>query len=719
MGMRAHSMPEPLAREIQFASFKSGVTVYIVLSFMAAIATITVIVALIPLDRPIARIWVAIQAIQYGIIAVSAIVARSKLRTRTLTLRWIYTRMLVPTLIAGILWGTLPAVSVPEPLERLYLTAAVAGMFSAIGFFWPFGTWPLSTLFTASVLTCVVITVFEYDPAGGPMFAVLAALLLITLITLSGLAAHALAHTTCDSVIAKERQQSIDLLLRDQERRGLDFLWETDEDLRFGPIPTRMAQAARGDPRVEQGEPILTLIEDPTIVARIRNRQPFDTNVKTSGPDGEGELRLSARPKAMHATKVGYRGIGTDAATARAAAEAERIQERLDTMVALTGGLAHDFNNQMATVLGAVELACLDTGIAEPTKNLLQRAAEACLRTRRVTSDLVVASGHSTTYEAAPFELVSTVSEVVDDVAALYPDIVIDVRARTAVWVDSDKSQYMRAVRNLVENGCHAVLDSSQEPGKPRRVTVIVGNSTSTVRPLSVTEVIDTGPGFSPELELALFDPFFTTRRAVGGTGLGLSTARGFAHQANGSLTAHNTGSGARFELLIPSIPAPFEEWNGIDERATRDYTPKIDGLVLVIEDDESVALNVRGLLQTLGARVETASDVATAIGQFSDRISEFECVISDLALPDGEGFDIIAAFRQRDPDLRAIYMSGYTHTLLGNLSPELRFPFLQKPFSARELIESLRAIGVGVPTSHQEPSELDWYDRVPNVELH
>ncbi len=707
-GLLAKSLPETLAREIQLATFNSCVTVYTVLSIMASGATVTITVALVPLDEPLARLWVVVHVAEYLLIWTNAFRARRKLTRRTLTIRDVYLMWTPPVVLAGLLWGSLPLVAGPEPLSRLYLTAAVAGMFSAVGFFWPFGIWPLSTLFAGLTLGGTVLTIVEFDPDGSPMFSVLAVLLLATLITLSGLAAHALARYTSDSVIARERQQSIDLLLHDHDRRGLDFLWETDDDLRFGPIPGRMTLAARGDPRVQQGQPILNLIDDPEVIGRIKERQAFDTNVTTSGPDGEGELRLSARPKPMRAARVGFRGIGTDAATARAAVEAERMQERLDTMVALTGGLAHDFNNQMATVVGAVELACLDDGIADSTRNLLQRAAEACMRTRRVTSELVAASGHSTTYEAAPFELVDAVQQIVDDVASLYPKVTIEVRSESTVWVHSDKSQYMRAVRNLVENGCHAVLDAPPELGQPRQVTVTIEHTPSATNPVSVTEVADTGPGFKPEHEDAIFNPFFTTRRAAGGTGLGLSTARGFAHQANGSLSAHNSERGARFRLQVPSIPAPLSEPAEPDEDLGDEYIPRIEGLVLVVEDEDGVALNVIGLLENLGATVETAADVASAIGGFTERVAELECVISDLALPDGEGFEVIAALRQRDPSLKAIYMSGYTQTLPSTVAPELRCPFLQKPFSTVELVESLRAAGVGVPEFVDVTGDVD-----------
>ncbi len=710
MGMQATSLPQPLAREIQLATFRSGVTVYTVLAVMAAGAAVTVTVALIPLNEPVARLWTAVHAVEYLLIWLAAYSARSRLRRRTLTLRGLYLTWTPPAIIAGLLWGSLPYVAGPEPLSRLYLTAAVAAMFSAVGFFWPFSIWPLGTLFAGVTLGGIVITVLEFDPADAPMFAVLAVLLLVTLTTLSGLAAHGLARTTCDSVTAKEQRQAIDLLLHDHERRGLDFLWETDDDLRFGPIPNTMANAARGDPRVRTGQPILNLIDDPQVIEHIKNRRSFDTNVITSGPDGEGELRLSARPKPMRAARVGYRGVGTDAATARSAAEAQRMQERLDTMVALTGGLAHDFNNQLATVLGAVELACLDKGIANSTKDLLHRAAEACMRTRRVTSDLVAASGHSTTYKAAPFELVDAVTQVVDEVASLHPTVEVLIRADTEVWVDADKSQYVRAVQNLIENGCEAVLGATPGPNQVQRVTVTVEYSAAEAGrdAVSLTEVADTGPGFDPAHEEALFDPFFTTRTGAGGTGLGLSTARGFAHQANGSLTAHNSGSGAVFRLRIPCIVSPFSEPSEPDKHLCGDYTPRIEGLVLVVEDEPSVALNVSRLLQNMGATVEIAPDVRSAISGFSDRISELECVISDLALPDGEGFDVIAALRSRNPKLKAIYMSGYTQTLPSTVAPHLRCPFLPKPFSTAELTQSLREAGVGVPQFVEAAGDAD-----------
>lgn len=694
---RAKNLPEAIAREIQLSITSLSLDVTTFVTSLGLFATTVMVVSLVPLSTPIGKLWLALQASEYCVLLSSIWYLRRSRRRGTLTAAQFNRVLLAPTVMGGIFWGGLPAVVGSDSVELFYLALMVSALACSVGYFWTLGHWPLSILFASIILTSITVIYSVNFTAGETTILLLGPLLFVALVGTSINAQIVLVRSYYFEATARDREQTIGLILDDYDRGGQDFLWETDANLRFSHVPRQMVNAAHGDPRVCLGASLEALLQaEPAALAEVRANRPFNVRIAAVGPTGRGELRLWGRPKIFQKTLLGYHGVGSDADAARRAAESQRASERLDAMVALTSGLAHDFNNQLATVLGAVELAALDPTVTENTLGYLNRAVDACLRTRRITADLVVASGYDATYEATAFELGPAVDEVADDLHTLFPDLELTVRYESTAWVLADRDHYIRAVRNLMQNACQAV---SAMPTDFRRVAVRI----HTVGPpggprFACTDVSDSGPGVPTELTERIFEPFSTTRRASGGTGLGLSVARGFAHQAGGQLTLEPTSRGASFRLVVPLAEAPAcSTPTAIEPVTTGAATPKpsFSGRFLVIEDDQRVADNVATLLRSLGATADVAGSVAEAIERFRGRTAGVECVISDLVLPDGNGYDVIAALREEQSDLRAVYMSGFTPTLPADVAPELRCPFIAKPFSVAELAEILDAIGV------------------------
>lgn len=696
LNMKAKHLPERVALEIQSSITQTSLAMTTALTVLAVFSTTAISLVLVPFDRPFARWWLFGHTLKYLAVIVGVLYLRRRRAAGTLTPQ-VFNAVMVPlAFAAGLFWGTLPAAVGAEHLETFYLATCVSAMYCLIGFFWTVGSWAPSITMALSVQAAIVMS---YRAVGRPEWALaglLGVAMLVTLLTVSVLASAALVRARYETVNARERKQMIRLLLSDFERGGHDWVWETDVDLTLLHVPPRMRKAAHGDSRFEAGANLADLLADsPEALAAVEVSESFETYIKTSGLNGRGEVRMWGRPNMVGDRCMGYRGVGSDVSAARRLAEADMIGERFDAMVALTGGLTHDFNNLLATVMGSVELAALSAD--EDQKVHLARAVDAILRTRRVTSDLAVASGIDVSAQPTIFETGSAVAEVLSDLRPLYPNVAIELGVDRKLWVMVDKSHFMRAIRNLAENGCQAA-DRNAGPSCGRLDLTIERTSPSDAVPMVQVCLTDNGPGVPWEARNRLFEPFFSTRKSEGGSGLGLAVANGFARQAGGRLTVDSSDDGARFCLLIPEATAgdlgPFE---AVPPAATTadSGAASLVGRFVVVEDDVSVADNVSQWLSSLGAEVDTVGTVRDAVERFANQLDDVVCVLSDVVLPDGEGFDIIAEFRRRRPDLPAIYMSGFSHTLPASVDVELRCPLVVKPFSNAELLQALHRVGV------------------------
>jgi signal transduction histidine kinase/CheY-like chemotaxis protein len=369
------------------------------------------------------------------------------------------------------------------------------------------------------------------------------------------------------------------------------------------------------------------------------------------------------------------------------ALEAERLRQaqKIETLGTLAGGVAHDFNNQLAVILGNVEL--------------LRRGLTAHPELCEALHDIEVSGRHCAELTRAllafarmaptAFRVVSVQSEVRELEAMLRPLIPSSIELCASVEdgvqsVIADPAQLRQALVNLAVNAAQAIPETGQIELRVRNREIAEAEPLPHphARPGRYVEfaVRDDGAGIPPEIRERIFDPFFTTKEPGEGTGLGLAIAWGTARSHGGWIEVDSqVGAGSEFRMLLPASERPAEPARA----APSSSAERAPGTVLVADDEAGVRRLVARVLSGLGHRVIEARDGDEALARFEEGAEAIDVVILDQTMPGRSGPAVLSAMRQRRPSLPAILTSGYA------LEDDVRTheaAFLSKPFSPDEL---------------------------------
>jgi CheY-like chemotaxis protein len=224
------------------------------------------------------------------------------------------------------------------------------------------------------------------------------------------------------------------------------------------------------------------------------------------------------------------------------------------------------------------------------------------------------------------------------------------------------------------------------------RITITTANSAleGATRLISLW-VSDTGIGIDPSIHSHIFEPFFTTKRGTSRAGLGLSTVYGIVEQSGGTTTVDSApGQGSTFGIHFP--------WYTGSEQAaptsSRPIAQPRKETLLLVEDEAPVRESVRRLLERNGYAVIEAKDAADALLLFDQYATGIDLVLTDVTMPGMDGYELVRQLRQRRPDLRVLFMSGYAEKAPdANEAMESGTGFVGKPFTAKVLMQRLREV--------------------------
>ncbi|KRT72606.1 MAG: nitrogen specific signal transduction histidine kinase NtrB [Candidatus Rokubacteria bacterium CSP1-6] len=359
--------------------------------------------------------------------------------------------------------------------------------------------------------------------------------------------------------------------------------------------------------------------------------------------------------------------------------QAELIHaEKLSAVGELAAGVAHEINNPLTTILGEIQLLLL-SNLGKELKEHFQAISDETVRAARIVQSLLLFAGRY-----PPQRTLCAVTDQLQRVLDLkgYQLRTDDIRVVTefepASQVWADENQLQQVFLNLVQNA-HQAMKETQDRG-----TLI-----ARVRPLEAgvrVEVLDDGPGISPEHLPRLFDPFFTTKPPGVGTGLGLSVSYRIVTEHGGRLWAENRPEGgAAFILELPVGVPPAEP-------GAAPTLPHKALKVLVVEDEAGVAGVLRGLLRRLGHEAEVARDGRAALARVEK--ASFDLLIVDLKMPGMSGRQLWEALRECRSPLahRMAFMSGNARSPeLLELVKEAGALTLPKPFTLDDVSALLR----------------------------
>lgn len=383
--------------------------------------------------------------------------------------------------------------------------------------------------------------------------------------------------------------------------------------------------------------------------------------------------------------------------------EKERMQSRLleghklEAFGTLAGGIAHDFNNLLSSIQSSCDLALLKVEETSALHRDLTEVREASARAADLTRQLLLFS------RKQPMEVsvvdINVVLRVMLDMLTRLIGENICVRASfdPSVWaMRGDRGKIEQAIVNLVLNARDAMPDGGQIAITTENVTLdkdqcalIPGASPGRYVCLSVS---DEGVGMDEATLQHIFEPFFTTKEAGRGTGLGLSMVEGIVRQHGGWINAYSDpGKGSTFKVFFSAMIAPTETTS--EKKLSLQRFQGQGERVLVVEDEDSVRELVARILTENGYTVVEAAGVVGALRVFDRENAQFDLVVSDVVLSDGNGVDLIDQLRSRKPTLAILLNSGYTDERSQWAAIcEKGFRFLHKPFTLIDLLQAVRS---------------------------
>ncbi|HTZ20945.1 MAG TPA: response regulator [Opitutaceae bacterium] len=395
--------------------------------------------------------------------------------------------------------------------------------------------------------------------------------------------------------------------------------------------------------------------------------------------------------------------IDTDVTEQRRLEKQYLRAQRLESLGALAGGIAHDLNNALAPILMSAEL-------------LQQKATDAA--TRRMCDILIGSAQHG----AALVKQVLTFARGADggraelqpklticDVARLLREtlprsIAIEADVPNDLWsIRGDATQLHQVLVNLCVNARDAMPDGGRLTMRATNVAVdealARGSPGARTGPHVLITVADTGTGIPPEILGRIFDPFFTTKEPGRGTGLGLATVLAIVKSHQGFLQINSElQRGTEFKIYFPALVAAA----AATARTTASAMPFGQGeLILIIDDEESIRTVVRSLLEACGYRTHVEADGHTGVDVYRRRRAEIAAVATDLMMPGMQGGEVIAALQAINPDVRIVAMSGLLEAEPLKLKPEPgRLALLKKPMAGEELLRAVKNVLTGAAAS-------------------
>lgn len=389
--------------------------------------------------------------------------------------------------------------------------------------------------------------------------------------------------------------------------------------------------------------------------------------------------------------------INTDI-TARQQLEQQFLRaQRLESIGTLAGGIAHDLNNLLAPILMGVDLlreSNPDHQSLEVIENIGQSARRGADLVKQVLSFARGVEGARVTVP-----IMHLLREIEAIVVNTFPkNIHLQIECPDDLSpVVGDPTQLHQVLLNL----CVNARDAMPQGGRLRLAAhnVEVAAEDSALEPgvaagkYVVLEVSDEGVGMSPTVLERVFEPFFTTKEVGKGTGLGLSTVLGIVRSHGGLLrVSSEEGQGTVFRVFLLAQAEPKAR-SGVANVAKHLPPGQGEG-ILVVDDEGAILILARQTLQSFGYRVWTAAGGAQALDLHAEHRKEIGAVITDLMMPGMDGAALIAALRERDPDLVIIAASGRPREDTAppdqSAQPDA---FLPKPYSAQALLTTLRTV--------------------------
>jgi signal transduction histidine kinase len=370
--------------------------------------------------------------------------------------------------------------------------------------------------------------------------------------------------------------------------------------------------------------------------------------------------------------------------------------QKMEVIGQLAGGVAHDFNNILAVIMGYSDLIMQKLGPDDVNKGHLETIRSAAERAAGLTRQLLIFSRRQTVQL-----VVLDLNDVLKDLDKMLRRLIDENIEMTIVpgehigRIKADSGYVGQVLMNLVVNARDAMPNGG-------RLTIASSNATldenytrthKGARPghYVMFSVKDTGTGMSEEVKARIFEAFFTTKPKGKGTGLGLATCQTIVQQSGGHIdVCSELGRGTTFQIYFPRVELPLD----VAARAVRaGPLPRGTETLLVVEDEPSVRHLARSVLETQGYKVLSASNGQEALHTARDhKESPIRLVVTDVIMPQMGGKVMAEWLKTANPDLKILFTSGYTEEAITRHGVlETGVEFLPKPYTPATLVLKVR----------------------------
>lgn len=390
-----------------------------------------------------------------------------------------------------------------------------------------------------------------------------------------------------------------------------------------------------------------------------------------------------------------YIGMFSDISDRKLMEDQLRQAQKMEAIGQLAGGVAHDFNNILMVITGYCDMLKMSLVEDDPHHTEIEQISKAAGRASALTGGLLAFSRKQV---IRPQKI--DLNQIISDAGKFLRRIIgEDIHFVTTfrnkplpVFVDPGQIAQMMMnlatnARDAMEKGGSLVIETSLQRLDEHFVDIFGHGAPGTYAEISVA---DTGQGMDEETLLKIFEPFFTTKSAEKGTGLGMAIVYGIVKQHKGYIDVRSEpDQGTTFKIYLPIITA---EKSSVKKTEVQELPRKGTETILVVEDDPAVRKFEVSILTRFGYDVIEAEDGREAVLKFAENPSKIHLVLMDVIMPNKSGKQAFDEIRQIQPDIRVIFVSGYSADFMRNRGEiDEDVELIMKPINASDMLNRIR----------------------------